>query len=468
MRQITERKPLNFFLVGLMNVAMVASLQMMPACAVYGSSLIIIYLIAALVFFLPSLLLIAELATSCPVTGGSFVWVERAFGKSWGVFAASIHWFCNLIWYPTIFSLIATCFAYLVWPEFAAQKSFLFISMLVLFWGITLLNFCGIKASSLFSSISAIIGVMLPTLLLIAFGLIWLMQSNFTDISFSFSAMLPRLSDPSQMTFLTQVIISLVGLEMAFVHAGDIHEPHRTIPQSLRFSAIAVLIIVVAAPLAIATVIPSEKISIVTGLFDAFKVFFQQCGLPLSVYLFMLGLVFVGTCGHVTAWMISVTRTMHVASIQCNMPLFLQKTNRFGAPVGILVLEAIIFSTMALFFLFFETVNNAYWLLLILACQIGLFLYLLLFAAAVKIKMRPSTSPTSFKIPGGVKGTMIAAISSGIATMAAIVIGFFPPEQGMVLGGHSYPFILALGILLILGLPLVFIRQMKENLSSIL
>ncbi len=459
MNEIVKRKPLNAFSVGLMNVVMVASLQMMTACAVYGSSLIIFYLIATLIFFVPSLMIIAELATSSPVNGGPYIWVERAFGKQWGFFAACIHWFCNLIWYPTIFSLIATCFAYLMWPELAIHKSYLFVSMLILFWGITFLNFCGIKICSWVSSISAIVGIMLPTLLLVVFGIVWLIQSNPIQTSFSLSAILPHFNDPSQMTFLTQIIISLVGIEMAFVHAGDIHTPHRTIPKSLRFSAVAVLMIVIAAPLAISIVIPSEKISIVAGLFDAFKLFFEQCGVPLWVYPSLLGLVFIGNCGHVTAWMLSATRTMQIASKECTMSPFLRKTNRFGAPVGILTLEAIIFSFVAVFFLFFETLTNAYWFLLIFASQICLLQYLLLFAAAVKIKIGPSPSILSFKISGGVKGTLLAAISSSVATIAAIVIGFFPPEQGLVVGGASYSLLLAGGIFVILGVPLLLIKK---------
>ncbi len=453
------KKKLGFFSIGMMNVVIVASLQMMMPCAVYGYSLLFFYLIATLVFFIPSLLMIAELTTSYPVTGGSYIWVEKAFGKSWGFFAVCIQWLCNLIWYPTIFSFIATVFAYLICPELATHKLYLFCSMLILFWGITLLNCFGIKISSLASTFSALVGIILPTLILVLLGITWLIQSNPSQIQIH--SLIPDFKDTSKLAFLTQIIISLIGLEMAFVHAGDIHNPRRSIPKALFFSAIIILFIVIAAPLSIATVIPSTQIDVIAGLLDAFQAFFSHFHVPKAVSMLMLLLIFIGNCGTVTGWMISSTRGMQVACKECAMPRSLQKTNRYLAPVGILVLEAIIFSGCAVFFLFFDTISNAYWILLTLACQIALLYYLLIFAAAVKLKKEMKKK--AFAIPGGVCGTLIAAGLAGIAVISTITLGFFPPAQGTTfIQGSAYPLLLGSGIGVVLIIPMALLTLRKS------
>jgi len=453
-----SHKKLSVFIVAMMNVVIVANLQMMTATATYGYALLFFYLIAALTFFLPCILLVAELSTAHPITGGSYVWVEKAYGKKWGFFAVTILWLSNVIWYPTIFSLIATISAYLIAPDLANNAMYTLGGALTLFWGVTLLNMFGIRISSLISTISALAGVILPTLILIFFGLLWIGQGKASQISFSnldFS-----LGNYAHWAFLMQVIISLVGIEMAAVHAGDILNAKKNIPKALAVSSLFILAIVVLAPLSIALVIPSKQIAIVSGMVDAIKIFFNSFQLSPAIFLFMVALVFIGNIGSTTAWMISVTRGMHVASINCAMPHFFQKTNRYHAPLGILILEGIVFTVSCSLF-FFSTVSNAYWILLALASQISLIYYILIFAAAAKLKKQ--SPPGSFKIPGGVKGTTIAAAVAGAVSLLAIVLGFFPPSEGAVTWHWGYPVILAAGIALSVCIPFLLLKLRRQK-----
>ncbi len=454
-------KKLGFFAVAMMNIVIVANLQMITATAVYGYSLIFFYVLAALLFFVPCMLIISQLSTAYPITGGSYLWVEKAFGKKWGFFAASFIWLSNVIWYPTIFSLLATIFAYLVAPQLTNSTTFILTGALILFWVVTILNIFGIRVSSFVSSLSSLIGVILPTLILIAFAFIWMMGSKATQITFSFSSLMPELGDYSKWAFLTQIIISLVGIEMSAVHAGEIKEPRSTIPRAMGFSAIIILLIVILAPLSIGLVIPQDKISIVAGLIDAMEVFFQSFQIAPFIFLSMLALIFIGNIGSTTAWMIGSTRGMHVASIHCKMPAFFQMTNRHHAPLGILILEAVIFTFSCSLF-FFSTISNAYWILLQLASQITLIYYILIFAAAIKLKHVTAVRTDSFQIPGKALGTTIAAIVASITALFAIIFGFFPPSAGSVQASALYPYLLAIGIGLAVAVPFLFLRWSKR------
>jgi amino acid transporter len=228
-----------------------------------------------------------------------------------------------------------------------------------------------------------------------------------------------------------------------------------------------ILTIVILAPLSIGMVIEPQKIHVISGLFDAFHIYVSQFGLPSIIYFIIIALIFIGNCGNVSSWMISSTRSMHIACEECALPSFLIKTNSHGAPVGILVSEAILFSIFAIFFLFFESISSAYWIFLTLASQVALIYYMLIFAAAVKIKSSKATTNTVSFIPGGLTGTKIVVGIAGTATVAAGIMGFFPPVQQDLIAGAAYPFVLFGGIAIILAIPclLLLTRTSKNGLK---
>lgn len=77
----TSSKALGFFSLVMINVIAVDSLRSLPIGAAYGFSVVTYYLIAGILFFIPSALAAAELATQWPVTGGIYIWVREAFGR---------------------------------------------------------------------------------------------------------------------------------------------------------------------------------------------------------------------------------------------------------------------------------------------------------------------------------------------------------------------------------------------------
>lgn len=462
-----ENKPLSSWTLALMIVVIVASLQIMPSCAVHGYSLIPFYLIAAALFFIPCLTLVCELASAHPVTGGSYIWIEKAFGPSWGFFATCIQWISNLIWYPTIFSFIATVAAYLLAPFFgpdlASNKTFMFCAVLFLFWSVTWLNLGGIRLSAKVSALSAIAGVALPIVLLIAFGLVCFSQGFSPAIAFDLQNLNPLLSKSSSWAFLTQIVISLIGVEMALVHAGDVKYPRRSLPRALFYAGCLILAIVIAGPLMIAQAIPPENIRVESGLLDAFASFFSFLGLPF-LFILIAALIFIGNWGNATAWMISSTRGMQVACQKCGMPSFLTRTTRKGAPVGILLFEGVLFTLLSILMVSFAQVRDGYWFLLILACQIALLYYGLLFAAALKLRQKTAPSPEAFRVPGGKIGIWIAALLPSSMIALAVFFGFFAPEEaGLSLPKSLYPWMLAGGLCFAFALPFLFLRLAKLN-----
>ena len=76
----------------------------------YGLASILLYLIPAVVFLVPTALVAAELATGWK--GGVYVWVREAFGNRIGFLAIWLQWIQNVVWYPIQIAFIAVSLSY--------------------------------------------------------------------------------------------------------------------------------------------------------------------------------------------------------------------------------------------------------------------------------------------------------------------------------------------------------------------
>ena len=78
-----KKSYLSVFQMTIMTTITVASLRGLPAMAIEGKASIIMYLVPAILFLVPTALVGAELAST--YQGGIYVWVKEAFGNKVGV-----------------------------------------------------------------------------------------------------------------------------------------------------------------------------------------------------------------------------------------------------------------------------------------------------------------------------------------------------------------------------------------------
>ncbi len=457
---MTERKSLTVFSLMMINVIAVDSLRSLTAGAEYGLALLFFYLIAALLFFIPTILVTAELATGWPNTGGVYVWVRAAFGPRWGFFTIWLQWIYNVVWYPTIFAFIAGVLAYLIHPEWANNKTYMLSVILASIWIATLINCVGLKTSALFSTIGAIFGTILPMILIAALGFIWLFLGKPTQIHFSLHDFLPNRASFDHLAFLTNILFGLMGMEMSAVHAGDVKNPQRDYPRALFFSGIIILTTLVCACLAIAVVIPAPQLNLVSGLLDAFNIFFAEFHLKWLVPIIAI-LIIVGSLSGAAAWIIGPARGLYVSTEDNDLPKFLQKTNKKLMPIGILITQGVIVTGLSMIFLVMPTVNSSYWLLSNLTAQLALLFYILMFAAAIRLRYKHGNIARAYKIPGGQWGMCLVAGIGILACVGTIIFGFIPPKQVVGDSIKTYEMLLVAGMIIFCLPP--FLLQFKKK-----
>ena len=456
-----SKKPLGFFQLVMINVIAVDSIRTLTFSAVYGFSLVFFYILMALIFFIPTALVSAELGTGWPNRGGIYVWVREAFGKKWSLVVIWLNWIYNVIWYPTIMALIAGTFAYLFNPDLANNKLYMCCSVLVLFWGATLINCFGMRVSSLFSAIGALVGTILPMVLITILGFVWVIQGKPMQIQFTWAQFFPEASQGSNLAFLTNVLFGLLGLEMAATHAAEMRNPTRDYPRSLLVSVLIILSTIIFASLAIAIVVPSHELNLATGIMQAFQSFFAAYHLSWLLPFIALFIILGGLSG-AGAWIIGPTKGLLVASQDGSLPAFLGKTNRNGVPIAILVTQAVIVSLLSLIFIIMPTINNSYWILSVITAQLALLVYIALFAAAIKLYYNKPHVPRSFRIPGKKIGTWIVCGLGAFSCVAVILCGFLPPAQVPFQSIFFYELILIASMAVCCLIPLYLMKKRKK------
>ncbi|EKE00644.1 MAG: hypothetical protein ACD_21C00299G0004 [uncultured bacterium] len=462
-----KHKPLMSVLTLVMiNVIAIDSLRNISMGANYGFSVVFYYLVCALMFFIPSALVSAELATGWPQTGGIYVWVREAFGVPTAFVVVWIQWIYNICWYPTILSFMAGVLAYIISPELANNAWYMLTVVLATYWLLTLITLRGMHVSGAISMVAAIIGVLIPLGFIAILGGVWLFSGKPIQIDMSVKSILPQISKPGDLVLLTMVMYGLVGMEMSATHAQEVKDPQRNYPRALCYSTIIIFVSLVLSTLAVAMVVPAKElhsgVGLVTALIEAFTLFLTAFHLSWLMPIVVI-LIVVGTVGSVGAWMIGPTRGVLVAAQDGCIPPFLQKVNSNQMPVAILIMQAIICSVISLVFLVMPSVNSSFLILSDLTSQLALSGYIFIFAAAIRLRYKRPEVQRAYKIPFGNVGMWVVCVAGIIASIFIVLIGFVPPSNIAIGSLKFYEGFLIVGFVGGYLIPLVIYKLRKRS-----
>ncbi|MCX7120982.1 MAG: amino acid permease [Gammaproteobacteria bacterium] len=455
MSNINIRKPLSVLSLVAINVIAIDSLRTLPFSAEYGFSAVFYYLLAAITFFLPVSLVSAELATGWPETGGVYVWVREAFGKKIGFLTIWLQWFYNVVWYPTIMSVIAVTIAYAINPALSHDKFYMLSVIMVVFWGCTFINCLGMTAASRLSNFSAIVGTLVPMLFIIVLGIVWVMMGKPINIVFSEKSFFPNLTKVNNLVLFIAILYGLVGMEMSASHAREVKNPQRDYPRAVYYSMALILTTLILGSLAISIVVPVKNINIVAGLLQAFELFFKTFHMMWFMPILAI-LIVCGAIGGAAAWMLGPSKGMLAAARDGSFPKYFAKVSKNNTPVRILMLQGILFTFMCSAFILMPTVSGGFWVLTDVTTILALLVYVAMFPAAIVLRYKFPDVPRSFKIPGGKVGLWLTCLLGLITCLLAVVIGFVPPSQIPVGNVMRYETIIISGVVMGCLLPFIY------------
>lgn len=457
---MAKNKTLSTLSLVMINVIAIDNLRSIPFSAQLGMSLICYYILAALLFFIPTALVTAELATAWPNKGGVYIWVREAFGELAGLITIWLQWIYNVVWYPTILTFIAANLAHIFQPDLASNNIYTWLMISITFWLCTIINYSGMRISSVISTIGATIGTLMPMLIIISFGAIWLWQGNDIAISTATKAYLPDLGDSHNLYLFSMIVFGLMGIEMSAVHADEVENPRKAYPRSILYSAIIIFISLILSNIAVAIVVKPNMLSFTSGIAQAFQIFLIKYK---AAYLvpWMIMFVIIGSLSSVVTWIIGPTKGLLVASQDGSLPRWFGKINSKEVPTNILLLQTIIFMMLSFCYVVIPNVEGTYEILSILTTQLALIVYILMFASSIVLYNKGNSH--SFQIPGGKIGSILVNSLGIITCLAIILIGLFITPPHISYNGIWYAAAMAIALLIFIAPPFVMYYFVKKS-----
>ena len=212
---------------------MLSGIFVLPGIAVgiTGSSVWLAFLVAALCI-LPAVLSKSELATAMPKSGGTYVYIERAFGPLFGTVSGLGLWLSLLL--KSAFSLVGlSAYLYVIVQIDAGLSKIIAIISLGL---ILILNVFGVKKVG--NTQLAIVSISIVSLVLIII---------FGANSFDSEMLAPVFSDGNYgfISAVAFLYISYAGVTKVAAVAGEIKSPEKNLPRAMLISLFLITIVYV-------------------------------------------------------------------------------------------------------------------------------------------------------------------------------------------------------------------------------
>ncbi|NMO52262.1 amino acid permease [Actinoplanes sp. TBRC 11911] len=449
---------ISWVALALMTTSSVASLRPSPTMAVYGLASIFLYVVPAIVFLLPTALVSAELASGW--NGGVYNWVSQGVSKPMGFLAVWCQFAMTIFYYPSLLGFVASTLAYVINPDLASSGVWTAVVIMVCYWAGVWVSSRGTSGVAGLASGGLIIGTLVPGILLVVLGVVFLGQGNASAAPMTASHLLPAWAGLSSLVLIVNNFLSYSGMEMNAVHVSSLRKPATEFPRAMFMSMGLVLLIFILPALAISWIVPADELSLTAGVMQAFDAVLANFGAQWLTP--VLGVMLVAaSLGGMLTWLAGPSKGLLLISRKEGyLPPFLQRLNKHGVQQNILVTQGLVTTVIALAYAFIPDVSSAYWIFSVITTQVYLIMYLLLFVAAVRLRRTQPEHPRGYRAP-----MLVGLCGVGFAaSLAALLIGFVPPSQFESGNVGVYLLIVAGGALgLGLLVPYLFYRFRKPS-----
>ncbi len=424
------RKAMGFWDVLLFNIATVLGPRWIAAAGHNGASSISLWVLAAVLFFVPGALVINELSSRFPVEGGLYVWSREAFGAFHGFIAGWTYWIYTVFYFPGLLLASASMGAYILGARGAAlaeDRAFLLtvsIAMLVI---AVALNIVGLNIGKWLQNAGGV-GTYLPLLILVLVAAVVCMRHG-SATHFTLKNMMPTWNWDT-VNFWSQIAFAFTGLELVSAMSEEVRDPRRTLPRAVFGAGALIALMYIAGTFAVLALVPAAGVDPQSGVFGAIAS--GSTALKLSFLgIFAALLAAAGNVGGVGTTVAGIARVPFVVGIDRYLPAAFGNIHpKWKTPwVSILVQATLSGAILLLSQIKNPGVIAAYQVVVAAAIILYFIPFLYMFAAIIKLSGRQdrSENPHAVLVPGGKAGAWICGSLGFLVVLIGIALSFFPP-----------------------------------------
>jgi amino acid transporter len=451
-----ERR-LNLRDLVLFNLVAVLGISWVATAAKAGPSSITLWVLGAILFFVPQGFAVIQLAASFPEEGGIYAWTKREFREGHGFLCGWCYWINNVLFYPTLLLSAAVAATFVIGKgESGLANNWAFVLPFTLIGLVVAmgLNIVGVGTGRWLQNVGGV-SIFLPGIFLVVIGL-YRVTSGTPASSLAWSQLKPDLTNLPMLNLWATIAFAFAGLELSSTMGSEIKDPSRNLPRSIYVAAPIVAFIYILGTCSMIWLVPAEQINVVAGPLQAISNGMAGAGehgwLVVSAVALLLAIYRIGGVG---AWLTGSARVAFVVGLDRYFPAAFGRVHpRWRTPYIAILVQGVIAS----FFLVLSvlgkgtTVETAFLILIDMSLLIYFVPYLYLFACFVVHCWRPDRA-TALIIPGGRVGALVAGGCGFGITLFAMGLAMIPPPGTADTLIHEAK--LGGGSLLLLGLGLV-------------
>ena len=452
----------------LFNLVAVLGLRHLGTTARFGPGSLLMWLIAAVFFFIPQGLAVIELSSRFPKEGGIYFWTKRALGEGHGFLCGWCYWINNVLYYPNLLISAAVIATFVFGKEASGLSNnwaYVLPVTLGVLWIATVINIVGLGAGKWLQNAGGL-GTYIPGLILILLGLYGAMTAPPAN-QLSVATLTPDLGNLPALNLLASIAFAFAGLELASTMGDEIENPRRNLPRSIFISAPLIAVAYIVGTAAVLWILPNKEVNVVSGFLQAIKTGADNIS-PVLWWVAPLcaALYTIGNFGSVGAWLIGPARVAFVIGLDRYFPKAFGAVHpRWHTPYVAILVQATLGTIFLLLSVLGKGTNVEDVYLILLDTQILIYFIPYLYLFIVFLIHRRSSENASEVVlaPGGSIGGWLTGLSGTIVTLFAMIIATIPPPHMgnpllfrlKVIGG-------ALGFILIGGL-IYWRARLKEK-----
>ncbi|HKE88725.1 MAG TPA: APC family permease [Gemmatimonadales bacterium] len=444
--------------VVLFNITAIVGLRWLTtAASQFGLASLSVWVVAMLVFFIPSAIAVRELADIDPSSGGIYCWVDRAYGPRQAFVAGWLYWVNNLLYFPSLLVATAAIAAYAGGPRTASlgnDPGFIRIVSLVGLWIAVWLNVVGLRVGKWLQNLGGI-GTWIPALLFVLLA-VWGFAARGSATPIHVSGLVPTRFDFPSINLFATMTFAFAGLELAPTLGGEIHNAAATLRRGVVVSGFAIVAVYIIGTAAMIVALPANTVSVTNGMPQAAQALVERIGssgigwLPIAIAI----LLTLGNLGGVGAWLAGSARLPFAAGVNDALPPAFAKLHpRWQTPYVSLILMGVLATIFIIASLANTTVKSAYLLLTQLTLILFFIPYVYIFVVYLKLRRQRTA------------GTLVLGLLGLVAVLLSIVLGFVPPAD------EANPFLyrckVVAGVVVFTGLGLWLARRSRGTVTTV-
>jgi amino acid transporter len=478
--------------VVLFNLVAVLGLRWLATAARAGPGTLVLWVLAAALFFVPQGLVVLALSARYPSEGGIYTWTRETLGEGHGFLCGWCYWINNVLFYPNLListAVIATWAIGRGESGLADNRTYVLSATLIALWAAVAVNVIGTGRGKWLQNIGAL-GTYLPAVMLIALGGVAVFHGS-PATPITRASLTPNLSSLATLNLWATIAFAFAGLELSSSMGDEVQDAARTMPRAVIIAAPLIALAYILGSGAMLWLVPSDHVNLAAGFIQGVSVGATRISPGLGWLAAAAAAMYtIGNLGGVGAWLVGPARVAFVIGLDRYFPRAFGKLHpRYGTPYIAMIVPAVLASVLLVISLLGKgtTVERAYLVLLDTNILLYFIPYLYLFlifllqfavgtrATANAAILSSAARDAYARLPGGRLTAFVFGMCGLLMTAFAMILAGIPPEGGeqallflaKVVGGTTV-FLLIGGVIYWRGRAAARQRRAELNASPVI